>query len=173
MRELRQIQRTISPAVEVLHQLFKHLANVVGSLAQHAVQVDGRIGQVVLERQQTNHAVLIDIDLADFQESAVGAKHRQASCDGIAGQRIQYHVDSLPFGDVHDLVGKFKRPRVHDMGHTERPQDIRVSRRCPRSRRSPHRRPVRSGSPPSRHRPLRHGSRLARLLCRLATRLKA
>ena len=104
--EPREHQRPVVAGLEVSHHFGKQFADVVGPLAQHAIQVDREIRQVVLERQQADHAVLIDVGLADFQEAAVGPQNRQALGDRLAGQRIQHDIDAFPIRVGENFVGK-------------------------------------------------------------------
>ncbi len=69
--EPREEQRLIRTVFELLHHLREQCPNVIGPLSQHAIQVDRKIGKIILERQQPAHAVLLDIRLPDLQEPPI------------------------------------------------------------------------------------------------------
>ena len=107
--EFGQRQRPVDALLDLLHHFGEQLANRVRTLAQHAIQVDGEVGEIVLERQQPDHAVLVDVGLADLQEPTVGPQERQALADRVAGQRVEHDVDALP---VRRLRGSRRRNRA-------------------------------------------------------------
>ena len=66
--------------------------------------------------------VLIDVALADLEEAAVIGEGGHPRADGLAGQRVEDHIDAAAIRSLEHLVGEVERPRVHDAVDPERPQ---------------------------------------------------
>ena len=122
--ESREHQRRVVARLEKCHHFGEQRADVVRPLPQHAVQVDREIREIVLERQQADHPVLIDVGLADFEEPAIRPQDRQALGDRLAGQRIEHDVDALAIRVGENLLGERRRPAAVDVLHAERPQEF-------------------------------------------------
>ncbi len=75
-----------------------------------------------MEWQQSQLAVLINIALANFDETAIRAKRLKALRDGLTGQRVQHDVHALPVRGLHNFVGEIQRARVHHLLNAERAQ---------------------------------------------------
>ena len=110
--------------LEERHHFGEQRADVVRPLAEHAIEVDREVGEIVLERQQADHPVLVDVGLADFEEPAVRAEDRQALGDRLAGQRVEHDVDALAVGVGEDLVGERGRAAAVDVLHAERAEEV-------------------------------------------------
>ena len=64
-------ERLEAALLEHRHQLEEQGAKQGGPLAADAVQVEGEIRKIIAKREQAQRLVLIDIGLADFDETAV------------------------------------------------------------------------------------------------------
>jgi hypothetical protein len=106
----------------------QHLAVKPGgeirALLHQRICVDAEVADVVAEGAQAYLRVLLEIPLAEFQESPKGLEYSEVSVDGLACQRVQDHIDSAAFSDRHDFVGKGERSRVEDMVHAQQAQEV-------------------------------------------------
>ena len=100
----------------------QHRAEQRRPLPDHAVEVDGEEREVLVERLQAEPGVLVDVALADLEEAAVIGEDGDAPRDGLAGQRVEDHVDAPAAGAPEHLVGEVERPRVHDAVDAQRPE---------------------------------------------------
>ena len=82
----------------------------------HRHDVKRRIGP---QRPERNARVLINVALADFDETAELGETREPHRDRLAGERIQDDVHALAIGQLHDRFGKIAAARVDDVLHAE------------------------------------------------------
>ena len=87
-------ERLEAALLEHGHQFEKQRAKQGGPLAADAVQVEGKIREIIAEREQAQRLVLIDIRLADFDETAVGGEDRKAAGNVFARQGVENDVDA-------------------------------------------------------------------------------
>ncbi len=91
-------------------------------------QVHRKIGQAVLEGLKPNLGVLINISLADFQETTVRGEQRQAVLNGRAGERVQHHVHPSTAAGRAECVGEAEAARIGDVGDAERLEKLTLGR---------------------------------------------
>jgi hypothetical protein len=93
---------------------------------------DAEIRQLLPKRRQTDVAILVDVALADFQETSERREYLKALEHRVAGQGIEDDVHATAIGRRHDFVGKCQGSGIHDVADSERLQEgalFRAARR--------------------------------------------
>ena len=123
-REVVPGRRTEAAAFERGAKLAQHLAHHLRPLGAEAIEVNGEVAEVLPEAAERQAAVRVDVHLADLDEPAIRLQARDAALDGLAGQRVDHHVDAAPAGQRPHLVGECDGAQIHHVPDAERAKMI-------------------------------------------------
>ena len=106
------------------HQIDEHASRSVGALRQQLIRIDAEIRDIVAERTHADPRVLVKVAFAEFQHAAEGAQQAQIPRDGVSGEGIQNHIDTLTPGGLQHFVAEGERTGVEDMIGAEQLHEV-------------------------------------------------
>ena len=97
-------QREQEALVEQSQDLAEQPTRQFRTVGHQLVGVDAEIADVVAERAQADARVLIEVALAQLEESSKGLQDAEVAVDRFASEGVQHDIHSLAPGDRQDLV---------------------------------------------------------------------
>src|SRR6202041_1251674 len=103
-----QWERTKYAGFEQRQNFCKQPLSQIGPLRHELIGVDAEVAQVVAERAQAHPGVLVEIALAELEETTEGPQRPKGAVDGFAGQGIEPHIDARCPRQRENLVGEIE-----------------------------------------------------------------
>jgi hypothetical protein len=111
--DVREVELTVGKGRELTrldpaHERPEHLPDLMWTIPDHLLEVEGEEGEVLQEWLKTERSVLVEVSSPEFDEPPVGAECSKTRHHPRAGERIEHHIDAVAAGHLEDVVGEGK-----------------------------------------------------------------